>query len=128
MNAFAKNLTKDVVFDFLKGLLIASILSLGMIVLFAFCMKWFDLSDVFIAPIVLGIKGLSVFVGAMIAVKGNSKGLFKGALFGVIYITFAFIIFAVLAGQMSFSLSTFLDVVFAALLGGLVGIFKVNRK
>ena len=55
MNAFAKNLTKDVVFDFLKGLLIASILSLGMIVLFAFCMKWFDLSDVFIAPIVLGI-------------------------------------------------------------------------
>lgn len=118
---------ENVFFDFFKGILIASLLSLGLVILAAFCLKWFSIADEYVAPITLLIKGTSVFVGAMFAVKGNSKGLLKGVSFGLIYIVVAFIVFSVLAGSMSVGVSTLLDVLFASLLGGIVGIVKVNR-
>ena len=118
----------NVVFDFLKGLIVASLLSLGLIVLFAFCLKWFSLSDNVILPITLLIKMISVVIGSLIAVKGDSKGLLKGVLFGLIYILFAFVIFSFLAGTFNIGLSFLLDIVAASLLGGIVGIIKVNRK
>ena len=128
MSKFSNSTKDNVFFSFLKGILIGSILSFGLIVLFAYCMKWFDLSDAWISPIVLLIKGISVFVGAFFAVKGSSKGLIKGSLFGLVYILVAFVIFSFLAGEFQFTISTLLDVIFAMLLGGLVGIFKVNKK
>lgn len=118
---------ENVFFDFFKGILIASLLSLGLVILAAFCLKWFSIADEYVAPITLLIKGTSVFVGAMFAVKGNSKGLLKGVSFGLIYIVVAFIVFSVLAGSVSVGVSTLLDVLFASLLGGIVGIVKVNR-
>lgn len=125
---YAKTDTNEnVFFDFFKGILIASLLSLGLVIFAAFCLKWFSIADEYVAPITLLIKGISVFVGAMFAVKGNSKGLLKGVSFGLIYIVVAFVVFSVLAGSMSVGVSTLLDVLFASLLGGIVGIVKVNR-
>ena len=120
--------TKDNLFlDYFKGLLVSILLSLELIVLFALLLKWFDIADGFIVPMTLIIKGVSVFVGACIAIKGDSKGLVKGVIFGALYIALAFLIFGMLAGTFKFSVSGLLDVVFACVLGGLVGIVKVNR-
>lgn len=123
-----KNLfNNSLIFDFLKGIIVALLLSLGLIILFAFSLKWFNISDVLIAPITLVIKAVCVAVGSIVAIKGESKGLLKGVSFGAIYMFFAFVIFSILSGSFSFSVSSFLDICFAALLGGLVGIIKVNR-
>lgn len=119
---------ENVIFDFIKGLLVATLLSLGLIVLFAFCMKWFSIPDEFISPITLVIKGVSVLTGSCIAVKGESKGLLKGLLFGMLYIILAFVVFSILSGTFSVGISSILDLAFATLLGGIVGIIKVNRK
>jgi putative membrane protein (TIGR04086 family) len=119
---------ENIVLDFLKGILVAMLISLGLIVLFAFCLKWFNWSDSCIVPVTFLIKGASVLVGSVIAVKGNSKGLVKGVCFGAIYIIVAFLVFSLLAGSFSLELSSLLDFVFASLLGGIVGIVKVNRK
>ena len=118
---------ENVFFDFFKGILIASLTSLGLVILFAFCLKWFDLSDVYIVPTTLAIKGVSVLIGSLFAIKGTTNGLIKGAVFGAIYILFALIVFSVLAGTFSFGTTTLLDVAFASLLGGVVGSIKVNR-
>jgi hypothetical protein len=40
----------------------------------------------------------------------------------------AFVVFSVLAGTASIGVSTLLDVLFASLLGGIVGIVKVNKS
>lgn len=119
---------ENVIFDFFKGLLVATLLSLGFVILFAFCMKWFMIADEFIAPITLVIKAVSVVSGSAIAIKGKSKGLLKGMAFGVIYILLAFIVFSMLANTFSIGLNTLLDVAFASLLGGIVGIVKVNKN
>ena len=119
---------ENVVFSFVKGLIVATLISLGLIVLFAFCFGWFSLPDASIVPVNLAIKGLSVLVGSLIAVSGNSKGLLKGFVFGLCYVVVAFVVFSLLAGTFSFELSVLLDMAFAGLLGGIVGIIKVNKK
>ena len=119
--------SKGVILDFIKGIIIALALSLGLTVLFAFILKWVNISDAFIPAITLLIKGISILVGALVAVKGDAKGLIKGTSFGEIYIIFAFLIFSVLSGGFEFSTSFVLDLIFSGLLGGIVGIVKVNR-
>ena len=115
-------------FHFIKGLIVASLLSLGLVILLAFCMKWFSISDAFISPITLLIKGLSVSFGAFLAIKGKTKGLLKGLIFGFLYVVVAFLVFSLLAGSFSINISTLLDVLFASLLGGIIGIIKVNKN
>ena len=125
----AKNIfSNPIILDFLKGIIISLLSSLGLIILFAFSIKWFNISDVAIAPITLTIKGVSVIVGSIFAIKGDSKGLLKGASFGAFYIFVAFLIFGFLSGEFIVSINSLLDVLFSALLGGLVGIIKVNKK
>ncbi len=118
----------NVFFDFVKGIVIAIIVSLGLVVLFAFILKGFSLPDSVITPVTMIIKALSVVLGSLVAVKGNSKGLVKGVSFGAIYIVVAFLIFSLLAGSFSVGLSGLLDLLSAIACGGIVGIIKVNRK
>ncbi len=119
---------KGLFFDYIKGLVIAIIISLGLVVLFAFILKWASLPDNIIPVITLVIKDISVVIGSLFAVKGESKGLVKGAGFGIIYVIFAFLLFSMLAGSFSMGLSSLLDIISASVLGSIVGIVKVNRK
>lgn len=119
---------ENVVFDFAKGLIVSILISFALIVVFALLLKWFDIGDLWIVPITLIIKGISVLCGSILSIKGTSKGLLKGVIFGAIYVCFAFIIFGLIAGGFTFDAGLLLDFAFAMLLGGLVGIIKVNRN
>lgn len=124
----SSNDSTNVVFDFLKGLIVATLISLGLVILLAFCINWFEIKDSYLSPLTLLIKGISIVVGTVIAVRGESKGLLKGMCFGIIYIVFAFVIFSILSSSFKLGLSSLLNVLFASLLGGIVGIIKVNKK
>ena len=129
MSVFSKTCAKEnVVFDFVKGLIVASLCSLALVVLFAFCIKWFDIGDRYLNLITLSMKAVSVVIGSIFAVKGQSKGLLKGIVFGLFYVIVAFLIFSLLAGGFNLGLGFLFDLAFASLLGGIVGIVKVNRK
>ena len=121
-------LSQSIILDFLKGIVVSLLLSLGLIILFAFSLKWFDISDSLIPAITLLIKGISVLTGSIVSVKGTEKGLLKGACFGAIYITCAFLIFSILSGSFMIDLNSLLDLLFSSLLGGIVGIVKVNKS
>lgn len=118
----------NVVLDYVKGLIISMLVSFGLVLIFAFSLKWINLNDSAIMPINLGIKILSAVIGSAVAVKGGSKGLVKGAVFGIIYMFLAFVSFSILANTFAFDLSFLLDLVCSAIAGGIVGIVKVNKK
>ena len=118
----------SVIFDYLKGLIVAMMLSFGLVLAFAFSLKWWEVGEEMIVPINLAIKIISVCVGSIIAIKGDHKGLVKGLVFGVIYMSVAFISFSFLAKTFELDLSFVLDLVCSAVAGGIVGIIKVNRK
>ena len=119
---------RGVILDYLKGLIVSMMISFGLVLIFAFSLKWLSLNDSVIVPVNLAIKIVSVVIGSMIAVKGETKGLIKGLFFGLIYMTIAFVSFSILANSFILDISFVLDLICSAVAGGIVGIIKVNRK
>lgn len=128
--SYAKSdkLNNNLIVSFLKGLIIAMLISFGAIILLALCLKWFSFDEKYIMPINLAIKTISVFIGSLVAIKGESRGLVKGVCFGLLYIFVAFISFSILAKTFSVDTSFILDVIFSCIAGGLVGVIKVNSR
>ena len=123
-----KNVNQNLFLSFGVGLFVAMIISFGLIILFAFSMKWFSLSENLISPVNMAIKAVSVLFGSLVAVRGETSGLVKGATFGLVYILAAFLCFSFLAKTFELTIGFFLDIICAVLVGGIVGIIKVNRR
>ena len=112
-----------------KGSLIALCVSLLSILLFAFLLKFTNISDRFITPINQVIKGISVFIGVFVGFrKQKSMGLVGGLLVGLIYTMLAFLTFSLLDGSFVFDKVLFNDCIFGAIIGGICGIICVNLK
>ena len=114
------------IFQFIKGIILSLIITFACVIIFAFSIKFFALSDGFITPINLSIKAISVFVGTLVFAKSKTKGLIKGILFGLVYTTVAFLLFSALSASFDLSISLLLDYLFAAGVGAIAGIIKVN--
>jgi len=130
MSAFSQNVVaKDnQTFAYIKGLIISLLLSFALVVLFAFLIKWIAAIEGYIYIGTMFIKAISAGLGAAVAVKGESRGLVKGVFFGLLYITLAFLVFSFLAGSFTFDSQTVLDFIASAIVGGIVGIIKVNKN
>ena len=123
----SSNIQENLLISFIKGLIVSMLVSFVLVIFLALSIKWFSLSENLISPLNLAIKTISVLVGSIIAIKGDSKGLVKGVIFGILYVALAFSCFSFLAKSFTFDLSLLLDIIFASIAGGIVGIIKVNR-
>ena len=119
---------KSDIISFLIGLVVSVILSFVLVIILAFALKWILIDEKYIVPLNLAIKVISVIVGASIAIRGSSKGLLKGVMFGFLYILLAFISFSILAHSFSIDFSLLLDVICTCITGGIIGIIKVNAR
>lgn len=112
-----------------KGTLIALCLSLILVLVFAFLLKFTNIPDSIIYPINQVIKGVSIFLGVFISLKKSKElGLVSGLLIGFIYTILAFLVFSILSGSFSFDLTLLTDIVFGAIIGAICGIICVNIK
>ncbi len=118
----------NLIIDFLKGLIVAILISFALIIVLACCLKWFSIDEKFIIPLNIAIKILSVIFGAMIAIRGDKAGLLKGVVFGCLYMFLAFTTFSFLAKSYSVDLGLLLDVICTCIAGGIVGVVKVNAR
>lgn len=111
----------------IKGALVSISITLVLILLFAFVLRYTNLSDRWIFPVNQVIKVISLFVGITIAVKcAKEKGFIKGILIALLYFVLNLIIFSILQGRFSFSLSHIYDMLLTILAGGLIGVIIVN--
>lgn len=117
-----------IILKYMKAMLISLIITFAGIIVFAFVIKYANLSDSVIAPVNLVIKGVAIFFGAFHLTKKGSKGLINGMLFAVIYTIMAFSIFSILAGTFVLGLGLIADFAFATVVGGIGGLLGVNRK
>lgn len=114
---------------FLKGTLIALSFSLVGILIFAFILKFTNISESVITPVNQVIKGVSIFLGVFIALKKQKgNGLVSGLLIGLGFTIVAFLVFSALSGHISFDLSLLYDMLFGTIIGGICGIICVNIK
>lgn len=123
------NLQSGFLKNTLAGTMIAVCVSLILVLVFAFMLKFTNIPDSAIKPVNQIIKGVSVFVGVFIGLKKTREmGLVSGLLIGFIYTILAFLIFSVLSGHFVFDISIVTDMVFGAVIGAICGIICVNIK
>ena len=119
------NILKSII----KGTLMAISISLIGICIFAFILRFFDISVGLIKPINQIIKILSVLFGVFYGLKKTTEmGLISGFAIGLLYTIIAFVIFSILNGGFSFDSTLINDVIFGAISGSISGIVVVNVK
>lgn len=112
-----------------KGSVCALCVSLLLVLVFAFLLKFTNISDSAIYPINMVIKGISVFLGVFVGLKKYKElGLVSGLLIGILYTIISFFVFSLLAGSMIFDLSFLTEIAFGGIIGGVCGIICVNLK
>lgn len=114
--------------EILKGLTIALIISLILILAMALVITFADVSDTVIAIINQVIKAVSLLIAGIVSFKEKSKGWKKGLILGVIYVIAAFIIFSLMEGKFTFGWNILFDLIAGALMGIVCGIFAVNLR
>lgn len=113
----------------IKGTLIALCVSLVLILIFAFLLKFTNIPDSAVKPINQVIKGASVFIGVFVGMKKIKElGLVSGLLIGICYTILAFLVFSLLGGSFVLDLTLLTDIVFGAIIGAICGIICVNLK
>ncbi len=112
-----------------KGTMIALCISLVLVLVFAFLLKFTNIPDSAISPVNQVIKGVSIFLGVFIGLKKCKElGLVSGLLIGFIYTLLAFLVFSILSGSFTFNITLLTDIVFGAIIGAICGIISVNIK
>lgn len=114
----------------LLGTAAATASAMALILVFAFCLKFFGMSEGLILIIVQIIKGISVFLGTMLALKKQKEmGFITGILVGAMFTALSFLVFSVLNGfTFEFSSSLLIDLIFGSIIGGICGVIAVNIK
>ena len=119
---------KTTIIAFIKAAILAIIIALALILIFAFVLKLTNLNDAAILPINMVIKAISVCVGTIVLCKNGQGGLIKGLVLGLLFACLSFTIFSILNGSFVFKFSLIIDLVYCTLVGAIVGIVAVNLK
>lgn len=129
INIKSSNMKNSMIGFIAKGTMIALCVSLVLVLVFAFLLKFTNISDSAIAPVNQVIKGVSIFLGVFIGLKKCKElGLVSGLLIGFIYTLLAFLVFSILSGGFTFDITLLTDCVFGAVIGAICGIISVNIK
>ena len=116
------------IFETVKALIIAVILSLVSVLLAALVIKLFNLGNGAIPIINQVIKGVSILLGCLIAIKSKHNSWLKGIVIGILYIALSFVIFSLLDGEFSFGLGILNDVALVSITGMVSGILAGLKK
>ena len=128
-NSSLKMSNNSFVISVAKGMLVAVCVSLILVLLFAFILKFTNIPESTIKPVNQVIKGLSILIGVFIALKKSKElGLVSGLLIGFLYTIVAFVIFSCLGGVFAFDITFLTDILFGAVMGAICGIICVNLK
>lgn len=113
----------------IKGALLALSISLILICIFAFMLRFIDIPISAIEPINQVIKFGSIILGVFVSLKKvKEMGLITGFIIGVLFTLLAFVVFSLLNGGFCFETSLINDILFGGIAGGIAGIVAVNFK
>lgn len=117
------------ILDVIKTVVIAVLISMVLVLVFALIVKATDLSDATIGYVNQGIKIVSVLVGTLLGFRrGGKGGWLKGLLSGLLYVVTSFLVFAAISGSFSVGELSWVDVLMGAVVGLICGVIAVNVK
>lgn len=119
---------KENILDIAKGTLFSLIISMVLVLVFALIVNLAGVGDKTVSIVNHFIKAISILVGCFLGIKTRVGGAVKGALIGLLYTLFSFIIFSWIDGAFDLSWMTLIDVLLGTVIGLISGIIVVNLR
>lgn len=123
MDTLALDNKKGNIFSLVKGVFVATLVSVFSILIFALAIKFLDIPGGYIQPVNQVIKFLSILLGTKSMFKiSKSKNLLLSVLLGIIYTALAIMIFNLLSGNFSLDTTILTDSLFGGIAGLISGV------
>ncbi len=119
---------KKYVFEILRALIAALVVTLALILIAAFAIKTFNVPTDAITIINSVIKGVSVLVATLVFLHLPNSGYLRGLIVGILYIALSFVVFSLFNGEFKFGINLLNDFAFGAVAGLIGGIIAVNIR
>jgi len=117
------------ILDIVKTVVVAVLVSMVLVLIFALIVKATDLSEDTIGYVNVAIKIVSILIGTLLGFKrGGTGGWLKGLISGLLYVVTSFLVFASISGNLSFGDLSWIDVLTGAVVGLICGVIAVNVK
>ena len=124
----SKEKNKNII-NVIKGAIIAIILSLIFLTIYAAVLSFTNVSENTMVPVVLVITGISILIGSsMSSISIKKKGLMNGALVGLIYAITLYILSSIFGAGFSIELNSIIMIIVSIITGMIGGIIGVNLK
>lgn len=114
--------------NILKGVLISIIFTLIFLFIFSMLLTYTNISEQFIAPVIIVITAISIFIGSSIGnLKMKKNGLLNGAIIGGIYILIIYFLSSIINNNFSITTQSIIMIIAGMICGMLGGIIGVNK-
>ena len=115
--------------EIIKGVIISIIFTLIFLFVFSIILTYTNISESFIAPVIVVVTAISIFIGSSIGnIKMKKNGLINGALIGGIYLTSIYLLSGIINQEFSLSLASLIIIISGMICGICGGIIGVNKK
>ena len=113
----------------LKGSIIAMVATIILLIIFAALLTYTNINENTMPTVIIIITALSILIGSQIAtLKIKKNGIINGALVGLIYVAFLYVLSGVITKNFSLNNYSIIMIATSLLVGGVGGIIGVNRK
>lgn len=114
--------------NIIKGVIISIIFTLIFLFVFSIILTYTNISESFIAPVIIVITAISIFIGSSIGnIKLKKNGMLNGALVGGIYLLSIYLLSGIISLKFSLSIQSIIIIIAGMICGMFGGIIGVNK-
>lgn len=119
---------KSYVFEMLRALIAALVVTLVLVLASALLIKLLNIPTAYIGVLNQVNKGVSVLTAALLCLRLPKAGYLRGIILGIAYILLSYLVFSLFSGEFSAGISLLNDVALGAVTGMVSGILAVNMR
>ena len=129
MEEITKEKSNSNLIKIIKGSVIAIVLSLIFLTIYAAILSFTSVSETTMVPVVLVLTGISILIGSsMSSISIKRQGIINGGLVGLIYVLFLYIVSSIAGIGFGLNMNAIIMLVVGVITGMIGGVIGVNIK
>ena len=114
--------------NIIKGIVISIVCTFVFLFIFSLILTYTNVSESFIAPVIIVITAISIFIGSSIGNFNMKKnGLLNGAIIGGVYLLSIYLISGIIKHNFNLNIQSIIIIISGIICGMFGGIIGVNK-